>query len=195
MKRFSLYFLLICTSLSVYGQSNYEKVNCELNVLRSWEDESRSCLRLQGGKSVGSGLKAVAECSEKAAKTYVRNSCMPSLGMVVNNYSILWQQLKIINQQYMNKQVSYDRAGSQSVMLLQMLVEQQDDYSNMLQSQIRTIRADEAEKSSRQFLRLALSGLEIVNKNGQALVPTNMTYILNGKVYNCSTLGSITNCM
>lgn len=194
MKRHIFCAIVFFFSLPAYSQSNLEKVDCESNALRKWRQEEDICRAMTNYK-MGESLSKVAECHEKSAKVYIKSSCMPSLAMVVNNFSILWQQLKIINQQYAQKQISYDRAGSQSVMLLQTLKEQQDDYYHMLQTEIKIIRADEAERSSRRFLNLALGGLEIVAKNGQPLNPTNMTYILNGRIYRCSTVGNITNCM
>jgi hypothetical protein len=194
MKHTFLFPLLLCASFFSHAQSNYEIVNCESRALRLWTEDQQSCLSMPNGNRIGGGLKAVAECNERAAKSYVRNSCIPSLRMVANNDSILWQQLKIINQQYMLNQISYDRAGSQSVMLMKILKEQQSDYENMVQSEVRIMRADEAEKQSRRFVSMALNSLEIVSKNGKPLTPTNMTYILNGKMYNCNTVGNITDC-
>lgn len=185
----SIAFLL---PLSVQAQSNYDQVNCEAEVLRVFNAERNVCLEMNS--NLGSGLAELSNCAIRASRKYIANSCFPSLKAAVNYYSMIWQQMKIINEQFARKEISYDTTGRQSLMLINLTRDWQSEYDNTVQNVVRAVRADEAQQQSRQYLNLAFSGLNIITKNQRGYTPENMTYILNGKTYVCTTVGNVTNC-
>jgi len=188
----SLVFLIVgCSNKGTNSySSSYERfLDCQLKAIDSFETKFKQC----------SSLKSIYEnsiCSSKMYKEYALDVCSSNMAVSLNSVSELYKLMTLLYDPSNNKVYSeYQR--QQYAKELWDMIGNERRYANSIlikEADARESAFNQSRANSNLFTALTILGAQSNSVNNYSTSSPFKTYILNGKMISCSTIGNLTSC-
>jgi hypothetical protein len=166
------------------------KVECNYQATKSFMSDRNLCY----GTNVKDRFEQ-AKCLSSTYRMFSARSCSPTLNVSLNSVSFMWKQLADVYDPANSKNFSPSRREKIWKDTLELIKEEEEIgvTAAMREGREDKMAYNEA-RANRNFERsMSILGAQINNSSNQN-TPSNRTYILNGKIINCSTFQNVTNC-
>jgi len=193
----SLIFIFISGCLATSNNSSYSPrssyerfIDCQLKATQKFRAERKFCY----GDYV-KGRYEQAQCMAPKYRMYVAENCSPEMSVSLNSISFMWRKLADVYDSANSKLYSNSRKEKIWNDMLVLINEEEEIAVAAGTKDLNNRKADFYEaRANRNFERsMAILGAQVRNSSNQSS-PTNRTYILNGKIINCTSFDNLTNC-
>ena len=179
------------SSSSNSSRSSYERfIDCQLNATQKFRAERKFCY----GDYV-KGRYEQAQCMAPKYRMYAVENCSPEMSVSLNSISFMWRKLADVYDPVDSKIYPANRKDK-IWNEMQVLIKEEEEIAVAAGTRdLNNRKADFYEaRANRNFDRsMAILGAQVRNSTNQNS-PTNRTYILNGKIINCTSFENLTNC-
>ena len=186
MKKLLIVFFFSIASVT-YGQSSYERVmKCQRTALNNFGDGLKQC------KVINTRFEQ-STCLSSVFRKYSVDSCLPGLSNQLNSLSFMYKELSEIDNPINSKFYSTSKR-EEIYSQLRRLIDEELNFAFTIQEKELDNRETQFfnERANKNFNRaLSILGAQVQNSSNSS---TNQTFIINGRIINCSSFQNITNC-
>jgi len=165
-------------------------LDCQIQATQNYINDRNSCNNTQYRYQQSS-------CLSFAYKKFASEICSKAASISLNSISLMYSQLSEVDDPTNARFYSADKR-QKIYSEIKGLIDNEDSIAiSLARSQDANIKSAYYESRANQNLNTAMYflGATIRNTNSNGSYNSPSTYILNGKVINCSTVGTMTSCL
>jgi len=182
-----MFLLFFSLTTICYGQSSYEKfLNCQTTAVENYGDGLRQC------RETNTRFEQ-SKCLSSVFRKFSIDSCSQALSNQLNSLSFMYRELSEIDNPMNSKFYSASKREQLYSELRAIINEELKLTSTISRKELDSRETQFInERANRNFNRaLSILGAQVQNSNNST---SNQTFIINGRIINCSTYQNITNC-
>lgn len=186
-------YLLVCfvavVHFGVHAQTYDDLLRRERVALDNYDESKRSCLL--ANKIALEQSKWPDECMQLVTLRYAEETTLPAIKGSMKVLNFLWQQVDMLDKVAVQGKMSINEVISKQDRLFGLIKEEETRAFTRGLADLKSISSREAQIQSNRNLSKAIEAMGGVIQ-GQTVDRT--TYVMNGQIWNCITVGSIVNC-
>jgi hypothetical protein len=181
-------FVFFFSIVSVaYGQSSYERfLKCQRTAINNFGTNREQC------RGISTRFEQ-SKCLSTLYRKFSIDSCSQALSNQLNSISFMYKELSEIDNPLNNKVYSTAQREQIYKQLMTLIEEEINLVVTIFDKELDSRESQFfTERSNRNFNRaLSILGAQVQNSSNSS---TNQTFIINGRIINCSSYQNITNC-
>jgi len=182
----ALLALFVCKGALSMTYEDY--LDCQIQATQNFVNENHRCDNTQYRYQQ-------SRCLSFAFRKYAAEICSTSASVSLNSISLMYSQLSEVDDPDNFKFYPADKRNKIYSEIKRLIEEESSIAISLAKRQDANVKSAYYESRAAQNLNNTMYYLGATVKNPNQSYNASSTYILNGKVINCSTVGTMTSCL